>query len=84
MDKKYSKDEIYNKLCEILSEEFEIDNSLMSGEANLFTDLELDSIDVVDLAVRLQQFTEKRISPEEFKQIKTMNDVTEAIYSLIE
>ena len=84
MDKKYSKDEIYNKLCEILSEEFEIDNSLMSGEANLFTDLELDSIDVVDLAVRLQQFTEKRISPEEFKQIKTMNDVTEAIYSLID
>ena len=84
MDKKYSKDEIYNKLCEILSEEFEIDKSLMNSEANLFTDLELDSIDAVDLAVRLQQFTEKRISPEEFKQIKTMNDVTETIYSLID
>ena len=84
MDKKYSKDEIYNKLCEILTTEFEIDSSLMNGEANLFTDLELDSIDAVDLAVRLQQFTEKRISPEEFKQIRTMNDVTEAVYSLID
>ena len=82
MDKKYSKDEIYNKLCEILSAEFEIEPSLMDSEANLFTDLELDSIDAVDLAVRLQQFTKKRISPEEFKQIKTMNDVTEAIYAL--
>lgn len=83
MDKKYSKEEIYNKLCEILEDEFEIDKSLMSREANLFTDLDLDSIDAVDLAVRLQQFTDKRISPEEFKQIRTLNDVVEAIYDLL-
>ena len=55
----------------------------MNYDANLFTDLELDSIDAVDLAVRLQQYTEKRISPEEFKQIRTMNDVVEAIYNLL-
>lgn len=83
MDKKYSKEEIYQKLCEILEEEFEIDKSSMNYDANLFTDLELDSIDAVDLAVRLQQYTEKRISPEEFKQIRTMNDVVEAIYNLL-
>ncbi|MBQ1612556.1 MAG: acyl carrier protein [Alphaproteobacteria bacterium] len=83
MDKKYSKEEIYNKLCEILEDEFEIDKSLMKREANLFTDLDLDSIDAVDLAVRLQQFTDKRISPEEFKQIRTLNDVVEAIYDLL-
>ena len=83
MDKKYSKEEIYDKLCEILEDEFEIDKSLMKMEANLFTDLDLDSIDAVDLAVRLQQFTNKRISPEEFKQIRTLNDVVEAIYDLL-
>ena len=83
MDKKYSKEEIYDKLCEILEDEFEIDKSLMKREANLFTDLDLDSIDAVDLAVRLQQFTDKRISPEEFKQIRTLNDVVEAIYDLL-
>lgn len=83
MGKKYSKEEIYNKLCEILEEEFEIDKSLVNKDANLFTDLDLDSIDAVDLAVRLQQFTDKRISPEEFKQIRTLNDVVEAIYSLL-
>ena len=80
MDKKYSKEEIFNKLCEILEEEFEVDKSLLVPEANLFTDLELDSIDAVDLAVRLQQFTEKRISPEEFKKIRTLNDIVETIY----
>lgn len=83
MDKKYSKEEIYNKLREILTDEFEIDESLIKGEANLFTDLDLDSIDAVDLAVRLQQFTDKRITPEEFKQIRTVNDVVETVYNLV-
>ena len=83
MDKKYSKEEIFNKLCEILEEEFEVDKSLLVPEANLFTDLEMDSIDAVDLAVRLQQFTEKRISPEEFKKIRTLNDIVETIYKLL-
>lgn len=83
MDKKYSKEDIFNKLCEILKEDFEIDNSLLQYDANLFTDLDLDSIDAVDLAVRLQQFTDKRISPEEFKQIRTLSDVVETIYNLL-
>ena len=83
MDKKYSKEDIYNKLCEILEEEFEIEKSLINPEANLFTDLELDSIDVVDLAVRLQQYTDKRLSPEEFKQIRTLKDVVDTDYNLV-
>ncbi len=83
MDKKYSKEEIYNNLCKILEEEFEIDSSLLNGDANLFTDLDLDSIDAVDLAVRLQQYTDKRLSPEEFKQIQTVNDVAEAVFRLL-
>ena len=83
MDKKFSKDDIYNKLCEILEEEFEIEKSLLNKDANLFTDLDLDSVDAVDLAVRLQQFTDKRISPDKFKQIRTLDDVVEAIYNLI-
>lgn len=84
MDKNFSKEDIFNKLCEILENEFEIDKSLLANrDANLFTDLDLDSIDAVDLSVRLQQFTNKRISPESFKQIRTLNDVVEAIYNLI-
>lgn len=83
MHKNFSKEEIYNKICEILEQEFEIDKSLLKKEANLFTDLELDSVDAVDLAVRMQQFTNKRISPEEFKQIKTLDDAINAIYNLL-
>ncbi len=83
MDKKFSKEEIYTNLCQILETEFEIEKSLLNENANLFDDLDLDSIDVVDLAVRLQQYTQKRLSPEEFKQIKTINDVVETLYSLL-
>ena len=83
MGNKYSKEEIFNKICEILKQEFEIEDSKLTKDANLFTDLDLDSIDAVDLAVRLQQYTNKRISPEEFKEIRTLNDVVEAIYKLI-
>ena len=83
MAEKYSKEQIFDKICEILNSEFEIDKSILKPEANIFTDLDLDSIDAVDLAVRLQQFTNKRISPEKFKEIRTLNDVVEAIYKLI-
>lgn len=83
MDKKFSKEQIFNKLAEILEDEFEIEKDAIKEDANLFTDLDLDSIDAVDLAVRLQQFTEKRLSPEEFKQIKTISDVVNAVYSLL-
>ena len=83
MAKKYSKEEIYNKICEILESEFEIDKSQLNEDANLFTDLDLDSVDAVDLAVRLQQYSEKRITPEEFKQIRTLNDIVEVIYKLL-
>jgi len=83
MDKKYSKEEIYQKVCEILTEEFEIETSKINNDANLFTDLDLDSIDAVDMTVRLQQYTDKRISPEEFKQIRTVKDVVEAVYNLV-
>ena len=83
MAKKYSKEEIYNKLCEILKEDFEIEESSITKEANLFTDLDMDSIDAVDLAVRIQQYTDKRISPQDFKHIRTIDDVVEAIYGIL-
>ncbi len=83
MSKQYSREEIYNKLEEILVEEFEISKDLVKPEANLFEDLELDSIDAVDLAVKLQFFTDKKISPENFKQIRTVDDVVNAIEELL-
>ena len=79
-----NKDEILAKLTEILTDDFEIEESLIKPNANLFEELELDSIDAVDLAVKLQAFTEKKISPENFKQIRTISDVVDAVYELVQ
>ena len=74
---------IDGKVSEILVEEFEIAEDMVKPEANLFEDLDLDSIDAVDLAVKLQFFTDKKISPENFKQIRTVDDVVTAIEELL-
>ena len=84
MAKPYTKEQISDKLKEILVKDFEIEEEKIIPSSNIFEDLEFDSIDAVDLAVRLQQFTNKKISPEEFKQIRTIDDVVNAVYDLIE
>ena len=84
MNNKFTKEEIYEELKKILIDDFEIDEDKIVPEANLFEDLEFDSIDAVDLAVRLQDFTKQKISPENFKQIKTINDVVEAVDGLLQ
>ena len=83
MDEKLTKDTVYKELVNILVSDFEIEENQITPEANLFDDLDLDSIDAVDLAVRVQQFTHKKISPDNFKQIKTINDVVNAIVELL-
>ena len=84
MASNYTKDNIFNYLKSVLVEDFEINETMIHNDADLFKDLDFDSIDAVDLAVRLQKFTNKKIPPEEFKQIRTVNDVVNAVYELIQ
>jgi len=68
-------DDILARLREILAENFEIAPEAVTPDANLYEDLGLDSIDAVDLAIKVQQLTGKRIKPEEFKHVRTVGDV---------
>ena len=83
MGSKFTREDIAKELKDILVEDFEIDEARITPDANLFEDLEFDSIDAVDLAVRLQDYTQKKISPNNFKQIRTVNDVIDAIEELV-
>ncbi len=83
MGAKFSREQIQEELKNILVNDFEIDESKIIPEANLFEDLDFDSIDAVDLAVRLQDYTKQKISPDNFKQIRTINDVVDAIENLL-
>lgn len=68
-------DEILGKLKSIFAETFEISPEAVKMETHLFEDLDLDSIDAVDLAIKLQTMTGKRIKPEDFKSVRTVGDV---------
>ena len=84
MGTKYSKEEIFEELKNILVEELEINENDITMDANLFFFFFLDSIDAVDIAVRMQKFTDKKLPPNEFKKIKTVGDVVNAVLALLE
>ncbi|MCE9640492.1 MAG: acyl carrier protein [Betaproteobacteria bacterium] len=78
-----NEDEILAKLREILREAFEIEPSRVIPSAKLYDELGLDSIDAVDLAIKLQEMTGKRIKPENFKGVRTVGDVIGVVQSLL-
>ena len=75
--------EIEKKIKDILETDFDVNAASLKPETNLFTDLDLDSIDAVDLVVRLQQETGKKVEPAEFKKLRTFGDVVAAVSKLV-
>jgi acyl carrier protein len=78
-----SKADIYAWVADVLHEMFELDKESIKPEANLYTDLDIDSIDAVDLAVKLKEETGKRLQPEVFKAVRTVQDVVDALANLV-
>jgi acyl carrier protein len=78
-----SDDEILGKLKTIFADTFEINPDLVKMETHLFEELDLDSIDAVDLAIKVQAMTGKRIKPEDFKSVRTVGDVVGAAQTLL-
>lgn len=77
-----SRDEIYQWVVDLLADMFELNKAELTPQSNLYEDLDIDSIDAVDLAVKLKQMTGKRLQPEVFKSIRTINDVVDALGEL--
>lgn len=77
-----TKEEVLSAIADVLVSEFELDRAKLVPEARLFEDLDLDSIDAVDLVVRLQQQTGLRVKAEDFKAIRTLGDVADVIVKL--
>ncbi|MCX4160850.1 MULTISPECIES: acyl carrier protein [Paraburkholderia] len=75
--------EILERIRAIFNENFAIEPERVTPDANLFEDLDLDSIDAVDLAIKLQEMTGRRIKPDEFKSVRTVSDVIRAVESLL-
>lgn len=78
-----SKEEIYPWVVDTLHEMFDLDKAKITPQSNLYTDLDIDSIDAVDLAVKLKQLTGKRLQPDVFKSVRTVQDIVNALDGLL-
>lgn len=78
----YTKEEIFAEFTKVVEELFDIPAEKVTMTSRLGEDLDLDSIDAVDMIVHLQNFIGERIKPEHFKTVKTVGDVIEILYSM--
>lgn len=63
------------QLSQLLAEEFEIDPETINTDAHLFEDLDIDSIDAIDMLSRLRELTGKELPADELKSVRTVGDV---------
>jgi len=77
-----SRQQQFEWVADLLTQMFELDRASLTLESTLYEDLDIDSIDAVDLAVKLKQLTGKRLAPEVFKDIRTIADIVNALSSL--
>ena len=78
-----SQKEIFHRIVQVLEELFEVDPGKVTPEARLYEDLDIDSIDAVDLVVELRKITGKKMRPDDFKAVRTVQDVIDAISRLL-
>lgn len=69
-----TKDVIIEKVNHLLTEEFEIEPELLTPEASLKQDLEIDSLDFVDIVVLIDREFGFKPTAEELKKVKTLNE----------
>lgn len=77
-----TREEIFEHLKGVLVELFELDPARIVPEASLYDDLDIDSIDAVDLILKLKELTGRKIQPQAFRHVRTVGDIVAAIEAL--
>lgn len=77
-----TQEQVLAKLREWMEDLFEIDPEDVQLDAHLATDLDVDSIDAIDLVVKIKELTGKQVNPEDFKNVRTVQDVVTVIQNM--
>ena len=78
-----TKDDIFQRIVTILHETFDIAPDRISPSSSLKDDLDIDSIDAVDLIVQLKPIVGKRLQPDAIKSVRTVQDIVDALHTLM-
>ena len=76
-------DEILERIRQTLVELFELEPARITPQARLYEDLEIDSIDVVDLMDEVQKRTGRKVTPEDFRSVRTVSDLATVVQRLM-
>ena len=77
-----TQEQVLEKLRVWMEDLFEISPEDVQLDANLANDLDVDSIDAIDLVVKIKELTGKQVNPEDFKNVRTVQDVVTVIQNL--
>jgi len=78
-----SREEVLSRVVEILSDSFEIDKSKIKPESTLYEELDLDSIDAIDIFTQLRELTGRRPDPAEARNVRTVEQLIEFVFAEI-
>lgn len=79
----HSEQQIFERVKSVLVELFELDPVKILPGARLYEDLDIDSLDAIDLMLELKNLTGRKVQPEQFKHVRTVADVVAAVQNLL-
>ena len=72
---------ILEEVIEVISNVTEVEKDMIKEDSNLIKDLEIDSLDLVDLVVEFENKYNFQIPDQDVKEIQTVKDIVEYIKS---
>src|SRR3712207_5906200 len=79
----HSYDEILEQIRATLVQMFELEREDIQPQSRLFEDLEIDSIDVVDLMDEVRRYTGKKVTADDFRSVRTIHDLITVVERLM-
>jgi acyl carrier protein len=74
-----TKEDVVEQLHEVLCEEFELEPEQLTGDAHLYRDLDLDSLDAVDLMVALYRTFGVKVDEADARKIETVSGLEDYV-----
>ena len=74
-----SNEQIYTDVRTMMAETFELEPERITLSARLYEDLDLDSIDALDMVVKLQELIHRRVEERELRALRTVSDVVDMV-----
>jgi len=78
-----TREEVFDRVRSTMQELFDLGPERIQMETKLIEDLDLDSIDAIDLAARLEEITHQRLPEETLRALRTVQDVVTLIHGTL-